>query len=92
MPSLWTQPHSFDSERFSPARAEHRQHPYAYLPFGGSAHLCIGQHFADMEVKSVMHQVLRRFKFSVPDRYRMPYQQVPIGRPRDGLPIQLQPL
>ena len=54
--------------------------------------LCIGQHFADMAVKSVMHQVLRRFKFSVPDRYHMPYQLVPIGRPRDGLPIQLQPL
>ena len=28
--------------------------------FGGGAHLCIGQHFADMEVKSVMHQLLRR--------------------------------
>ena len=92
LPSLWARPHDFDPERFSPARAEHRQHPYAYLPFGGGAHLCIGQHFAEMEVKSVMHQVLRRFKFSVPEGYRMPYQLVPIAKPRDGLPIHLQAL
>ncbi|MBL0076735.1 MAG: cytochrome P450 [Rhodocyclaceae bacterium] len=92
LPSLWTKPDDFDPERFSPARAEHRQHPYAYLPFGGGAHLCIGQHFADMEVKSVMHQVLRRFRFTVPEGYRMPYQLVPIAKPRDGLPILVQRL
>jgi cytochrome P450 len=92
MPSIWTNPHDFDPERFSPARAEHRRHAYAYLPFGGGAHLCIGQHFADMEVKSVMHQLLRRFRWTVPDGYRMPYQLVPIAKPRDGLPVQLRPL
>lgn len=92
LPSLWTDPHAFDPERFSPARAEHRRHAFAYLPFGGGAHLCIGQHFADMEVKSVMHQLLRRFRFSVPAGYRMPYQLVPIAKPRDGLPILLQAL
>ena len=92
MPSLWAKPNDFDPERFSPTRAEHRQHAYAYLPFGGGAHLCIGQHFADMEVKSVMHQVLRRFSFQVPEHYRMPYQLVPIAKPRDGLPIRLRRL
>jgi len=92
MPSIWTNPHDFDPERFSPARAEHRRHAYAYLPFGGGAHLCIGQHFADMEVKSVMHQLLRRFRWTVPEGYRMPYQLVPIAKPRDGLPIQLRPV
>jgi cytochrome P450 len=92
MPELWTSPTTFDPERFSPARAEHRRHAYGYLPFGGGAHLCIGQHFADMEVKSVMHQLLRRFRFSVPAGYRMPYQLVPIAKPRDGLPVLLQAL
>ena len=38
LPSIWTRPNSFDPERFSPACAEHRRHPYAYLPFGGGAH------------------------------------------------------
>ncbi|MEK8049031.1 cytochrome P450 [Ideonella sp. DXS22W] len=92
MPELWTEPTRFDPERFSPARAEHKRHAYAYLPFGGGAHLCIGQHFADMEVKAVMHQVLRRWRWTVPEGYRMPYQLVPIAKPRDGLPITLQPV
>lgn len=92
MPSIWTDPHRFDPERFAPERAEHKRHPYAYLPFGGGVHLCIGQHFADMEVKSVLHQLLRRFRFSVPEGYRMPYQLVPIAKPKDGLPIVLQRL
>ena len=43
-----------------------------------------------MEVKSVMHRVLRRFRFSVPEGYRMPYPLVPIAKPRDGLPIELR--
>ena len=90
MPAWWTEPTRFDPERFCPERAEHRRHAYSYLPFGGGAHLCIGQHFADMEVKAVMHQVLRRWRLGVPDGYRMPYQLVPIAKPRDGLPIRLQ--
>ncbi len=92
MPQIWTDPHRFDPERFSPARAEHKRHAYAYLPFGGGAHLCIGQHFADMEVKPVMHQLLRRFRITVPEGYRMPYQLVPIAKPKDGLPVVLQAL
>jgi len=28
----------------------------------------------------------------VRDGYRMPYQLVPIAKPRDGLPIELRPL
>jgi len=39
----------------------------------------------------VMHQVLRRFCWQVRDGYRMPYQLVPIAKPRDGLPIELRP-
>ncbi len=92
MPSIWTNPHDFDPERFAPERAEHKRHAYAYLPFGGGAHLCIGQHFADMEVKSVMHQLLRRWRWRVADGYRMPYQLVPIAKPRDGLPVVLEAL
>jgi cytochrome P450 len=92
MPSIWTNPHDFDPERFAPGRAEHKRHAYAYVPFGGGAHLCIGQHFADMDVKSVMHQLLRRFRWHTADGYRMPYQLVPIAKPRDGLPTVLEAL
>ena len=45
-PRWWSEPDHFDPERFSPARAEHRRHPFAWVPFGGGAHMCLGLHFA----------------------------------------------
>lgn len=90
MPSLWTLPEKFDPERFSPARQEDKRHPYAWAPFGGGAHMCIGQHFATLQVKAIMHQLLLRYRWSTPPGYAMPYQLVPIAKPRDGLRVTLQ--
>jgi cytochrome P450 len=89
LPDLWTQPTAFDPERFSDARAEHKRHRYAFVPFGGGAHLCIGQHFATLEIKTVMHGLLRRFRWSIPEGYELPWQIMPIAKPKDGLPMQI---
>jgi cytochrome P450 len=90
MESLWSNPYQFDPERFSPERQEDKSHPFAWTPFGGGVHMCIGQHFATLQVKAIMHQLLLRYRWSVPDDYVMPYQLVPIAKPRDGLPIRLE--
>ena len=34
---FWHEPFAFDPERFSPARAEDKKHPFMFLPFGGGA-------------------------------------------------------
>jgi cytochrome P450 len=47
-----------DPERFSPPRAEDEKHTHCWVPFGGGAHLCIGYRFAEVQVKSIMHQML----------------------------------
>ncbi|MGO9934499.1 MAG: cytochrome P450 [Steroidobacteraceae bacterium] len=90
MPSLWSNPESFDPERFSAARQEDKRHAFAWVPFGGGAHVCIGQHFATLQVKAIMHQLLLRYRWSIAPGYTMPYQLVPIAKPRDGLPVTLQ--
>jgi len=90
MPSLWSEPQRFDPERFLPPRQEDKRHAFAWIPFGGGAHLCIGQHFATLQVKAIMHQLLMHYRWSVPEHYQMPYQMVPIAQPRDGLPVTLQ--
>ena len=41
-----------------------------------------------LEIKAILHQLLRRFRWSLPARYEMPYQLMPIAKPRDGLPIE----
>jgi cytochrome P450 len=92
MPSLWSDPYRFDPERFSPARQEDRRHAFAWTPFGGGAHMCIGQHFATLQVKAIMHRLLLRYRWSTPPAYAMPYQMVPIAKPSDGLPVTLQRL
>lgn len=90
MPEIWTDPDTFDPLRFAPPREEHKQHPFAWVPFGGGAHMCIGQHFADLQVKAILHQLVLRFRWSVPHDYQIPYQLVPIARPKDNLPIRLE--
>ena len=92
LPDWWRDPFSFDPERFAPERAEDQQHTHCWVPFGGGPHHCLGFRFAELQVKAVAHQLLRRYRISVPDGYRMPVQQAPISKPRDGLPIHLQRL
>jgi cytochrome P450 len=47
-------------------------------------------YFGGMEVKAAMHQLLLRYRLSVPPGYRMPVDWVALPRPRDGLPLRLQ--
>lgn len=92
LPQYWQQPERFDPERFSPERAEHKGHPYQYVPFGGGAHKCIGMHFAEMEVKTILYHVLRRYRWSVASGYRMPINFTSLPTPADGLPVRWQTL
>lgn len=92
MEDWWTEPHRFDPDRFAPERAEHERHTHVWVPFGGGPHMCIGRRFAEMQVRMVMHHLVRSYRWSVPDGYVMPVQEAPISKPMDGLPIQLTPL
>jgi cytochrome P450 len=89
MAEYWNDPERFDPERFSPERAEQRRHPFAWTPFGGGAHMCLGLHFAEMQVKAVLVQLLRAARLTVPAGYRAPFQLAPLVRPSDGLPLTL---
>jgi cytochrome P450 len=87
MSEWWSDPFRWDPDRFSPARAEHERHSHSFAPFGGGPHMCLGLRFAETQVKLVMHHLVSRFRFRVPDGYTMPVQQAPISKPRDGLPV-----
>ena len=49
-------------ERFTP-QAEKALPRFSYLPFGGGARVCIGQHFATVEAQVVLSTLLRRVRF-----------------------------
>jgi cytochrome P450 len=91
MPELWPDPERFDPERFAPDRRDDKVHRHAWEPFGGGVHKCLGMAFAGAEVKLIVHQVLRRFDWSVDADYRdrLNYHSLPF--PADGQPVDLRP-
>ncbi|UYZ64635.1 cytochrome P450 [Hymenobacter weizhouensis] len=91
-PAYWTAPDQFDPLRFAAGRQEHRKCPFGYAPFGAGQHHCLGFAFADMQVKLVMHHLLRRYRWRLPAGYRADFANIPIQHPKDGLPVQLEVL
>ncbi|MEV6304480.1 cytochrome P450 [Actinoplanes sp. NPDC051861] len=89
MEEYWTNPAVFDPERFAPGRREDRSHRFAWEPFGGGVHKCIGMHFAGLEVKAIMHRLLRGYHWSVDPGYVAPLDQHALPFPKDGQPIVL---
>jgi cytochrome P450 len=94
LPEFWSSPDRFDPDRFLPERAEHTKHTHSYFPFGGGAHVCIGLHFARIQVTAVMNELLARYRIVNPRGVQRPrrFASVPIAHPRDGLPVVLQRL
>jgi cytochrome P450 len=89
MAPWWSNPDTFDPERFAEDRREDLSHKYAWTPFGGNVHKCIGMHFGGMEVKAILHQMLLRYSWSVPHGYEPPIGLGTGPMPADGLPIRL---
>lgn len=89
MPEYWKDPERFDPERFAEERREDKAHKDIYVPFGSHAHKCIGMYFAGMEIKSTLHQMLRRFEWSIASDYEIPWAMTVLPKVKDGLPIQL---
>ena len=89
-PDLWTDPLVFDPDRFAPERAEDQRHRFAWSPFGGGAHKCIGMHFATLQVKALTAQLLRRFRLELPEGYEVRWRHLPIPKPKDDLPVILR--
>jgi cytochrome P450 len=92
MEPWWNDPDTFDPERFTPERQEDASHRFAWMPFGGNVHKCIGMHFGGMEVKAILHQLLLRFSWQVPYGYEPVIDYATGPFPADGMPIQLRAL
>ncbi|ETA04566.1 MULTISPECIES: cytochrome P450 [Gordonia] len=89
-PEFFTNPDMFDPERFGPERAEDKSHRFAWMPFGGGVHKCIGLYFGQMEIKTIMHHLLRGYEWSVPADYVLPMDYSALPVPKDRLPVTLR--
>jgi len=91
MPAVWPEPLKFDPLRFAGAAARAR-HKYAWVPFGGGAHMCLGLHFAYMQMKSFFYHLLTTTRVGLVHGYVPRWQMWPMPKPRDGLPIRIERL
>jgi len=90
MPEIWPDPEKFDPMRFT-EEAQRGRHRFAWVPFGGGAHMCLGLHFAYMQAKCFARHFLQNLEVSLEPGYTPDWQMWPIPKPRDGLRVILEP-
>ena len=67
MPEIWPEPDRYDPSRFEP-EASRGRHKFAYVPFGGGAHMCLGLNFAYMQAKCFTWHFLNNVRVSIAPR------------------------
>jgi cytochrome P450 len=88
MPDIWPEPERYDPMRFT-EHASRERHRYAYIPFSGGAHMCLGLNFAYMQAKCFAWHFLSSVRVSIEEGYRPRWTMWPIPFPRDGLRVTL---
>ena len=89
LPEVFHEPEAFRPERFDPEHGEEHP-PFAYVPFGGGARLCLGMTFALQEMKVVLSALLRRWRFALEPGQRVePRPLVTLG-PRHGIRMRVE--
>jgi cytochrome P450 len=91
LPEIWTDPESYDPERFSPDRARGR-HRFAFVPFGGGAHGCLGANAAYLQIRALLRALLEGHELVLADSRPPRWNHWPNCRPRSTLSIELRRL
>jgi cytochrome P450 len=88
-PAFWRDPDQFDPERFTDAARVDRPR-YAYYPFGGGQHYCMGATFAMLEAPLVVAMMAQRFHLELPAGAAVRPDPLVTLRPH-ALPMSVQP-
>jgi cytochrome P450 len=89
LPDIFRDPERFDPLRFAPPREEHKASPYRLVGFGGGPRLCLGQAFAQLEMKIVASLLLGRTRWRLAD-VAPDFRYVPTLHPGSGLPAEIR--
>lgn len=81
----WSEPDRFEPGRF----AAPVPHPYAWAPFGGGVHLCLGLHLADAQMRLVLGELARRCRWSLPQGVQPRWRHAPITQPAEAVTLTL---
>lgn len=87
-PELWDNPHAFNPERFAPEQVKARPGNH-YMPFGAGPRMCIGNHFAMMEMQLLLPMLLRHFSFELVKEHSVELEPLITLRPKYGIQMKV---
>lgn len=90
LPSVWTDPHAFDPDRFAPPREEHKRAPYSLVGFGGGPRACIGRALARMELAMLLTRVLDSYYIEVAPDQDLAQRYGITSRPAHGIRMRVR--
>ena len=83
-PRYWQDPENFDPARFAKEEVKLRT-PFTFLPFGGGPRVCIGQHYAMLQILMILSELIRRYDFELVPGQTIEARPMVILRPRHGI-------
>jgi cytochrome P450 len=88
-PDYWERPDEFDPQRWLTTETAAR-HPFAFVPFGGGAHKCVGMHFSMMEYKLLLFKLMTGFEVTLATPQVSAINLLPMPHPKDGLRLRIR--
>lgn len=89
-PEFWKEPETFNPERFRPDHEENKRSIHAYVPFGGGPRICIGVHFATMELVIILAVVAQRYKVKLDSSHRHEMAAHLTMTPKYGVKVKIE--
>lgn len=86
---LWKEPEKFNPERFKndKGRLIPKHH---YLPFGAGPRMCIGNHFAMMEMQLLLVLMIKNFDFELIKTHPVELEPLVTLRPKHGIKLKIK--
>jgi len=84
---LWPDAENFDPDRFTKEGRKDR-HNFAHMPFGAGPRMCIGRHFATLEMKMIILKMLQKYQFTLVEDHKVELLPSVTLKPANGIKIR----